>query len=100
METFTLKKIIILFVNGYRTLYAKQPDVASGVRRPVRNEIPEQPTKVSMDENFAGFIVHWSIAAMKFFKENPMTKFGLIAVFVKLTFEITKRALRIAFHPD
>ena len=88
METFTLKKIIILFVNRYRTLYAKQPD-GRPVGRPVRNEIPEQPTKVSMNENFAGFIVHWSIAAMKFFKENPMTKFGLIAVFVKLTFEIT-----------
>ena len=29
-----------------------------------------------------------------------MTNFGLIAVFVKLTFEITKRALSIAFHPD
>ena len=29
-----------------------------------------------------------------------MTNFGLIAVFVKLTFEITKRARSIAFYPD
>ena len=64
------------------------------------NETPGQPTKFSVDENFGDFIVHWSIAALKFFKENLMTNFGLIAVFVKLTFEITKRALSIAFHPD
>ena len=100
METFTLKKIIISCLNRNRTLHVKQPDVASGVRRPARNETPEQPTKFSMDENFGDFIVHWSIAALKFFKENLMTNFGLIAVFVKLTFEITKRALSIAFHPD
>ena len=38
------------------------------------------------------FIVHWSIAALKVFKENVSTNFGLIAVFVKVALEITKRA--------
>ena len=37
-------------------------------------------------------IVHWSIASLKVFKENLSTNFGLIAVFVKGTLEITKRA--------
>ena len=51
-------------------MFEPQPDVtcqttgrcvrrpASGVRRPARNETPEQPTKFSMDENFGDFIVH------------------------------------------
>ena len=43
----------------------------------------------SMDTDF---IVHWSIAALKVFKENLSTNFGLIAVFVKVALEITKRA--------
>ena len=43
----------------------------------------------SMDTDF---IVHWSIASLKVFKENLSTNFGLIAVFVKGTLEITKRA--------
>ena len=43
----------------------------------------------SMDTDF---IVQWSIAALIVFKENRTTNFGLIAVFVKGTLEITKRA--------
>ena len=39
-----------------------------------------------------GFVEHWSIVARKSFKENLSTNFGLIAVFVKVAFEITKRA--------
>ena len=45
-----------------------------------------------MDTKCGGFIEHWSIVALKIFKENVSTNFGLIAVFVKVAFEITKRA--------
>ena len=45
----------------------------------------------SMDTTFKDLIVHWSIAALKFFKENLSTNFGLIAVFVRVPLEITKR---------
>ena len=37
-------------------------------------------------------IVHLSIASLNFFKENLSQNFGLIAVFVKVAVEITKRA--------
>ena len=50
-----------------------------------------QLKKFSMDTKFRDFIVPWSIAALKFFKENISTNFGLIAVFVKVALEITKR---------
>ena len=43
-----------------------------------------------MDTEFEDFIVHCSIAVLKFFKENLSTNFGLIAVFVKVALEITK----------
>ena len=33
-----------------------------------------------------------NIAALRFLKENLLKNFGLIAVFVKVAFEITKRA--------
>ena len=33
-----------------------------------------------------------NFAALKFFKENLSTNFGLVAVFVKVVLEITKRA--------
>ena len=46
----------------------------------------------SVDTKFGDFIVHWSIAALKVFKENLSTNFSLIAVFVKVALEITKRA--------
>ena len=44
-------------------MFEPQPDVTCQttgrcVRRPARNETPEQPTKFSMDENFGDFIVH------------------------------------------
>ena len=39
---------------------------------------------------FGDFIVHWSIAVLKFFKENLCTNFGLIAVFMKVALENTK----------
>ena len=45
-----------------------------------------------MDTKFGYFTVRWSIAALNFFKENLLTNFGLIAVFVKVALEITKRA--------
>ena len=45
-----------------------------------------------MDTKFRYFTVRWSIAALNFFKENLSTNFGLIAVFVKVALEITKRA--------
>ena len=44
-----------------------------------------------MDTKFKDLIVHRSIAALEFFKENLSTNFGLIAVFVKVALEITKR---------
>ena len=50
-----------------------------------------QPKKFSVDTNFGDFIVHCSIAALKFCKENLSTNFGLFAVFVKVAFEITKK---------
>ena len=50
-----------------------------------------QLQKFSMDTKFKDLIVHRSIAALKFFKENLSTNFGLIAVFVKVALEITKR---------
>ena len=50
-----------------------------------------QLKKFSMDTKFKDFIVHWSIAALNFFKENISTNFGFIAVFVKVALEITKR---------
>ena len=37
-----------------------------------------QPKNFSMDTKFVDFIVHWSIAALKFFKENLSENFGLI----------------------
>ena len=47
-----------------------------------------------MDTKFGDIIVLYidQIAALKFFKENLSTNFGLIAVFLKVAFEITKRA--------
>ena len=51
-----------------------------------------QLQKFSMDTKFGYFTVHWLIAALKFFKETLLTNFGLAAVFVKVTLEITKRA--------
>lgn len=45
-------------------------------------------------------IEHWSIiVALKFFKENVLVNFGVMVVFVKVAFEITKRALSILFLP-
>ena len=44
-----------------------------------------------MDTKFRDFIVHWSVPALKFFKENISKNFGLIAVLVKVALEITKR---------
>ena len=64
--------------------------------RPVRLCV-RQVKKFSMDTNFGHFIVHWSIAALKVFKQNQSTNFGLIAVFVKVASEITKKKLSIAF---
>ena len=37
------------------------------------------------------FLVQWSIAALKFFKENVSTNFDYIAFFVKVASEIAKR---------
>ena len=51
-----------------------------------------QLQKFSMDTKLGYFTVHWLIAALKFFKENLSTNFGLVAVFVKVVLEITKRA--------
>ena len=45
-----------------------------------------------MDTKIGHFIVHRSIAALKFYRENLTSNFGLIAVFVKVALEITKRA--------
>ena len=45
-----------------------------------------------MDTKFGDFILHWTIAALKFFKENLLTNFGLIEVFVKVVLESTKKA--------
>ena len=45
-----------------------------------------------MDTKFGDFILHWTIAALKFFKENLLTNFGLIAVFSKIVLESTKKA--------
>ena len=44
-----------------------------------------------MDTKFGDFIVYWSIAALKSFKENPSTNFCLIAVFVKVAFKNYKK---------
>ena len=44
-----------------------------------------------MDTKIGQFIVQWCIAALKVFKENLSPNFGLIAVFVKVALEITKR---------
>ena len=44
-----------------------------------------------MDTKIGHFIVHWSIAALKFFKENLSLNFSLSAVFMKVVLEITKR---------
>ena len=38
----------------------------------------------TIKRKFGDFIVHWSITALKFFKENLTTNFGPIAVFVKV----------------
>ena len=51
-----------------------------------------QLKKFSMDMKLGDFIIHWWIAALRIFKESLSTNFGLIAVFVKVAFEITKRA--------
>ena len=51
-----------------------------------------KPKFVQWTRNSGDFIVHWSIAALKVFKENLSANFGLIAVFVKVALEITKRA--------
>ena len=51
-----------------------------------------QRKKCSMDTKFWDCIVQWSIAALRFLKENPLKNFGLIAIFVKVAFEVTKRA--------
>ena len=48
--------------------------------------------KFSMDAKFRHFIVHCIIAGVGILEENLWTNFGLIAVFVKEAFEITKRA--------
>ena len=54
-----------------------------------------------MDTKFWGFIEHWSIVERKFFKENLSTNFGLIAVFVKVAFEINyKTSSALPFCPD
>ena len=45
-----------------------------------------------MGTKFEDFMVQWSIAALKFFKENLSTNFGWIAVFVKVALDIAKRA--------
>ena len=45
-----------------------------------------------MDTKFEDFILHWTIAALKFFKENLLRNFGLIAVFSKIVLESTKKA--------
>ena len=43
-------------------------------------------------------IEHWSIiVALKFFKENVLVNFGVMVVFVKVAFEITKRAQHSIF---
>ena len=55
-----------------------------------------QLKKLSMVTKFEDSIEHWSIVALKFFKENLSMNFGSIAVFVKVTFEITKRAQHCA----
>ena len=51
-----------------------------------------QLKKFSMDTKFGNFIVHWSTATLKFLTENLTTNFGLIAVFVKVALESTKKA--------
>ena len=45
-----------------------------------------------MDTKFGDFVLHWTIAALKFFKENLLTNFGLIAVFSKIVLESPKKA--------
>ena len=58
-----------------------------------------QLKKFSMATKFRGFIVHWSIAALKFFIEHVSTNFGFTVVFVKVALEITKSsALRWLIH--
>ena len=51
-----------------------------------------QLKKFSMDTKFGDFIVHCTIEALKFLRENLSMNFGLIAVFMKVALEITKRA--------
>ena len=43
-----------------------------------------------MEAKFGDFIEQWSIAALKFFKENLYMNFGLIAVFMQVALENTK----------
>ena len=50
-----------------------------------------------MDTKFGDFILPWTIAALKFFKENLLTNFGLIAAIVKVVLESTKKAVSLAF---
>ena len=51
-----------------------------------------------METKCGGFIEHWWIVVLKLFNENLSTNFGLIAVFVKVAFEI--KELNTGFYPD
>ena len=53
----------------------------------------------SIDTKFGYFTVHWSTAALKFFKENLSTNFGLIILLIHMFswfFEIAPVYLRLA----
>ena len=50
-----------------------------------------------MDTKFGHFIVYWSIAILKSFKENLSTNFCLIAVFVKVALKNYGKKLSLAF---
>ena len=51
-----------------------------------------------METKFGGFIEHWRIVVLKLLNENLSTNFGLIAVFMKVAFEI--KELNTTFYPD
>ena len=51
-----------------------------------------------METKFGGFIEHWWIVVLKLLNENLSTNFGLIAVFMKVAFEI--KELNTTFYPD
>ena len=56
--------------------------------------------QIKIEMNFRGFIEHWSIVALKFFKENVLVNFGVMVVFVKVKPLKLQKEPSIPFYPD